>query len=978
MRAPLVVAALILLAAIPRSAPRASGADGDALTLIVGQRDHMKTRNPLPDTADDMWTQDVLERVYDRPLKVLPNGTLLAYVAKGVDVDGDRTFEASEYDRWTSVPPGDLDVTVYYDFNGVEWHDGTPMTVWDVLFSYHVAAMNARFNTDLRVLYCTSLESASYEGCGRQLSMEVHDADGNPANGYQKNWQNEGGMAGDPAKRVAIRYRLNQPFALFYESTLFPVMMPMHVWSRTGGGRHASSDFGCAVWIPPTEAADRGIPACGNTNAAKWGDGIASTDTVPGSSPYQYTRAEQWNVQDADVIGNGPFEFDTWSSGIEAKVVRYERYYTGVDPDDPSIVYDPQLAQVLKKPTIDGIRFKVFSTTQLGVFALQNGDIDYYHWNVGADFVADLLKVPEIAVEANAEPGFFYMAYNLRRTPWGYVNGDPAQGDVGIGFRDAVSHLVDKKSIVQNLLGNFGVIGHGVISPANTFWYNDNIPKPDYSLSAARAVLDDLASSTDGGRFYVPGYSTDPPGACDKDFPTRCRSIGSRGNALFEILTPQADYDPVRATAGANVAADMRAVGINAVSRPMAFGEIVNRINAHNFDLYILGWRVGGTDPDYLFSFFHSSNAGVNGQNYPGYNNRTFDSLITRSRAELDRNARQGFVFDAQRQLAIDRPYEVLYYRTNIEGYRQDRFVNWTVSSGTIWGYWSLEGIRPPSARALRPSISAESATRSGARETVTVTVFDHENNALADANVTFSVAAENDQGNVSIGTGPEAKSVFGFTDLNGQVRATHTAAVVDRETQVVIDVVASHPEFPDPSARSAVVRVFPLGTAFLSTRADRPLGDRLDRGTQLPLSITVSTLTDQGRITVSDAVVTVFITRPSGAFIGDLTADPATGNASELVSVTLTARSNATAGDYEVSVTADLIGYESPPTTPFLITVVGPTTGPHRCPDGRYVNDPSECVGPSTPALDVVFILAAIGLTALVVGVVAQRKRRS
>src|SRR3989304_6857 len=69
-----------------------------------------------------------------------------------------------------------------------------------------------------------------------------------------------------------------------------------------------------------------------------------------------------------------------------------------------------------------------------------------------------------------------------------------------------------------------------------------------------------------------------------------------------------------------------------------------------------------------------------------------------------------------------------------------------------------------------------------------------------------------------------------------------------------------------------------------------------------------------RGRSTVSDAVVTVFITRPSGAFIGDLTADPATGNASELVSVTLSARSNATAGGYEVSVTADPTGERAPP----------------------------------------------------------------
>src|SRR3990172_1803286 len=147
---------------------------------------------------------------------------------------------------------------------------------------------------------------------------------------------------------------------------------------------------------------------------------------------------------------------------------------------------------------------------------------------------------------------------------------------------------------------------------------------------------------------------------------------------------------------GQMTAAAMQSGGINVVSKPLAFGEIVARLDARTFDQYILGWRIGGTDPDYLFSFWDSSNA-AGGQNYPGFNNATFDTTIRASRAELNRTLRHDLIFTAQDILADARPYEVLYYRTNIEGYRNDRFVNWTVSSGTIWNYWSLLGIRPPS-----------------------------------------------------------------------------------------------------------------------------------------------------------------------------------------------------------------------------------------------------------------------------------------
>ena len=922
--------ALLVLSGIPGLSeaytPQGTGTRQGSLTLIVGGQDEMKTRNLLPASANDVWTSDVHYRSYHSLL--LGHPTLdrpMAFIAKGVDVNEDGQFDPNtEYDQWRKeAGTNGLDVTVYYDFNGVYWQDSAQMDVWDVLFSYHVSAQNARFNTDLRVLYCSILPGTSYESCGRQLNMEVVDTDGNHANGYQKNWLGEGTMAGDPAKRVAIRYTLNEAFALFYESTLFPTMMPMHEWSRAYGGVHA--DFGCAVWIPPTVASARNIAACGNADPAKWGLGIASTETVTGSRPYNYPAAESWNLRDQDIIGNGPFDFDTWQSGVEAKVDRFEYYYTGIDTkytadtgDD--VLIDPKLTAILKKPTIDGIRYKVYRTTQLGVFALQNGEVDFYHWNVGADFVQDLLKVPEIAVEANAEPGFFYMAYNFRREPWGYQNGDKNQPDVGYVFRQAVRHLADKKSIVQNLLGNFGVIGHGTISPANTFWYNDNIPKPAYDLTQARAILDSPAAR-------AVGILADPPGACSKDTASGCRSLGVRGTLFFEILTPQADYDPVRASAGAMVADAMRQVGINAVARPTAFGEIVNKINVHDFDVYILGWRIGGTDPDYLFSFFHSTNAAA-GQNYGGFQNDTFDQVIDDSRAELDRTTRQTLIFQAQSILADARPYEVLYYRTNIEGYRQDRFVNWTVASGTIWNYWSLEGIRPPSAQTIRLVISAVSATKAGATESVVATVFDNENQALAGATVTLSVGQTADQGELQIGTGARGKTVTGTTNANGVVRANYYAAdatVITGETQVLILGTANHPSFPDPSSRQVILRVFPPGVSFLSISLDLEFGDRVARGSTLPVRISVA---DQDGNAVSDAQVRITVSRTG------LTPSQSTGTAAQMASLTFTAESTAPIGDYGVLVNATKTGFEDGFTL-FTVTVVAQGGG------GTYTRTP-------------------------------------
>lgn len=648
-----------------------------ALTLVVGQVNQMTTRNPLPAIANDVPTSAVLYRVYDTVLLAHPaTQDLLPYIVKGADYNEDGVFDpASEYGRFAEQPGATtpLEITLYYDFNGVRWHDGVQMTPWDLYFSYHINAMNAGFNTNLRVLFCNPAQS--YDSCGRQLGAVP----------TVKNWQGEASMPGDPNLRVAVKHTLNEPFARFYGSTIAPVMMPMHLWSRTSGVRHP--DFGCAVWIPPAEATTRGIPECGNANAARWGTGIASTEPVPGSSPYAYANAEGWNPLDADVVGHGPFRFVSWTSGIETVVARNDDFFTGVDAQTGT-VFDPLLATLLKKPTTDGIRFVPYANATACAYALNITAVDFCHANIPPSVVPDLVNNSAVALESNPEPGFFYMGYNMRKAPFGYLLNDSAS-DVGYWFRQASAHLADKKYFVNFLLQGFAIVGHGFVSPANTFWYNDAIPKPAYNLTKAQVILDSPEA-------LAVGIGTDPPGVCGWATTSGCRQLSGIGNATFEILTPEMSFDPVRATAGAMIAQSMRDVGLNANATEMPFGTLVSRISQPNFDMYILGWRIGGTDPDYLFSFFHSSNVAPFGQNFPGFRNATFDAVIDASRAELDRSVRQNLIFQAQSILSGARPYEVLYYRTNLEAFRHDRWVNWSVGAGSIWNYWSLIGIHPP------------------------------------------------------------------------------------------------------------------------------------------------------------------------------------------------------------------------------------------------------------------------------------------
>jgi hypothetical protein len=149
------------------------------------------------------------------------------------------------------------------------------------------------------------------------------------------------------------------------------------------------------------------------------------------------------------------------------------------------------------------------------------------------------------------------------------------------------------------------------------------------------------------------------------------------------------------------------------------------------------------------------------------------------------------------------------------------------------------------------------------------------------------------------------------------------------------------------------------------------PAGDRVTAGSDLPFRITVR---DEAGNVVADAGVVIVVT-PAG----QLTPTPATGTSAQMSSVTLSASSSVTAEtDYRIEVTAVKSSYVDAQAdrTVTIVPLSGGTT--KLCPDGKRYPVTQTCPTVSTPGLEVLPILAGIGIAALVAGVVADRKRRS
>src|SRR5438445_7490037 len=495
IRVAIVLAAVAIVAlflATPfygSTASAASETRAAPLIYTVGGQDQMKTRNWLPSIANDVWTSDVLGRVYDTVGQTHPvTDELVPYIIKGVDVNGDASFARTEKAVFLKgvCQPAPCDsatdtawrrtVWAYYDFNGVFFHDGVQATIGDVMFNYVMQSLNPRFNTDMRLLWDDP--NAAAFPASRHLNVQFVGC--SLLDTGQNSWEGAPNAPGLNSLRCGLRFFLQDDFALFYRSTLAGLtLFPQHEFETTGLGRHA--DWGHAIY-PQTYA-----------DPTKRLNGVPTDDLTFG--PFNYPAAEAWQMTDADVIGTGPFKFGTWSFGAFARVDRYTNYFYGLNPLDHSTVFDADVAKYMHQPFIDAILFKIYRTTQLGVLALESGEIDFYHWAVPPEFVPDLLNDPNIRVWANAEPGFFYLAYNMRREPFGYTTYPPTpandrSSDAGLPFRKAFAHLIDKATIVRVLLQNYGVIADGTVSPANTFWYNGTLPKYAYDPTQAGLILD--------------------------------------------------------------------------------------------------------------------------------------------------------------------------------------------------------------------------------------------------------------------------------------------------------------------------------------------------------------------------------------------------------------------------------------------------------------------------------------------------------
>src|SRR5213593_2036567 len=883
--------------------PVAENASAQAAPFVinVGVQDEMKTRNLIRGFffGTDVWTADALNPVGEGSVQSNPETQeVLPYTMVGTDVNGDGKLQASEVGVFSNVqgfPSRASEWIAFFSIKGMKWHDGTQVQLEDVLFGYHLAAL-APAVTSSRFVKDRAGQAGSNYSSTRYMHINPVAIAGASVDGWL------GGPVADTKYQFALKFIQTGPNAQFKRDTLQATFMPAYFWQGTGVRKHNDTivatnvhpDFGWAM-VPQTNPGGtnvylNGVPAAGfTTTAAATFEGIniasgtvltafdvtAASVGCPAGNP---TCSSPWEAQDQDVIGAGAYKFVHWEAGNFVRLDKNPYYFI---PD--SSVAAKTLQFGLRVPKVDSIVYRLYRNVQATVFALQAGTLDFIDWAVPPDQVAPITADPNIGLKSSADAGFFYQSFNFERLPFGYIN--PAQGsnapnnDVGRPFRLATAYATDKRTRVTSLRQNFGVAGHTVVSPTNTLYYNASAPRYEFDLSVARGILD-------------AAYGVWPGGVCQQDG-TGCRSLPGKGTGAIDMLTPQADYDPIRASAGTLIAQNMRAIGVNMNSKATAFGAIVDALDARNFDMWILGWSLTGyVEPGYIEAFFHSRNAPIPGQNYESYVNTSLDTLIDDATGAVGAQATQLWKW-TQGAILQDAVYNVLYFRTNVFAFRQDR-INpasfRTDIGGDVWIYWSRILLEPAPPGVIRSAASLPSAVASGGSAPITVTVRKSDGNPFEGASV--SITRTSGLGTVSPSTGT--------TNPNGQFAATFTAPTLTAGGTPVptfLEIQSTSSDFGAARLVTVVITTFPPGAQFLTLLAETPFGNVINEAGTGAIDVTVS---DENGQPAAGANV---ILTPSPAIT--LTPSTFTLDATGHQQVTVSAPTVSTDTTYTITITA-------------------------------------------------------------------------
>lgn len=335
------------------------------------------------------------------------------------------------------------------------------------------------------------------------------------------------------------------------------------------------------------------------------------------------------------LIGAGPFQYQS-ESGDTYTLVKNNEYY-GTDPDNDDA----------KLPYLDKLIFKPLNDSVTRLQAVQSDSVQVIQTADTSNLV-QAKKDEDLTVQPSEGSSATILVLNLTHEPFGVEQTGGEQlsetaeraldDPVAKKAREAFNYSINRNELNQKYYKGARVPAYGFI-PASSPWYDPNGQLPRTDVAKAKKLVSEVKAA-----------------GVDPDIDALCINT-PEATGIFQILKEQA-----------------KAVGVTAKLQQVEQALLVTTLLADTSDI---SWDTACfrspqiADPDGVYGSLHSTGT----TNLVKYNRPKVDKWLTEARETADRDKRKKLYDKVQEQVASDVVYVPLlfdYYgnvfRNNVSG----------------------------------------------------------------------------------------------------------------------------------------------------------------------------------------------------------------------------------------------------------------------------------------------------------------------
>lgn len=346
---------------------------------------------------------------------------------------------------------------------------------------------------------------------------------------------------------------------------------------------------------------------------------------LPAMLPFQEVVSRKFveaNGSDAlatKVNGTGPFKLAEWRKGDAVIMERFDQYYGGAATIPP-----------VGKACVERVIFKVIPENASRVAALLAGDVDIIN-ELPAHNVKQVESNPNTKVMSVRGTRSFFIAMNTQARPLS----DPR-------LRQALAHSIDKKLVIERILGGHATAINGILSP-DAFAFDAKLPEYRYDPERAKKLLAE-AGYKDGLDLTL-----ETEGAF-KETAEAVAAVARKGGFRIRVVVSE----------GSQLQSKWR-----------------KRDEPKPGEMFFTSWGNGSLDPYDIFDPTHMTGGRGNSS---FYSNPALDKLLTDAATELDAGKRAGMYRQAQQIIVKDLPYVYLWVPADLYGVSK-RLTGWQPSA---------------------------------------------------------------------------------------------------------------------------------------------------------------------------------------------------------------------------------------------------------------------------------------------------------